>query len=109
MEIGKLTVGFDTMDIQRLTNLIIEQHKINQGLTNVLSHMKVIDVPKKQVIHGDILEAARALLGMIVSNNNSVKEYSAKEILLQWDTLRGNDSFENYIRKDKLLNTIKEM
>lgn len=109
MEIGKLTVGFDTMDIQRLTNLIIEQHKINQGLTNVLNDMQVIDVPKKQVIHGDILEAARVLLRMAVSNNNSGKKYSTKEILAEWDRLRGNDSFENYIRKDKLLNTIKEM
>lgn len=51
----------------------------------------------------DIIEAARIVIQNLVSG-----EKSHKEILQIWDEIRGSDKFENYVKKSKVLELIKE-
>ena len=51
----------------------------------------------------DIIEASR-----VVIQNLVIGEKSNKEILKVWDEIRGSDKFENYVKKSKVLELIKE-
>ena len=51
----------------------------------------------------DIIEASR-----VVIQNLVIGEKSNKEILKMWDEVRGSDKFENYVKKSKVLELIKE-
>lgn len=57
---------------------------------------------------GNILTAAETVISMLVSNLNDKKRYTDHDIISAWDSLRGSDSFGNYIKKGEIIKIIVE-